>query len=123
MGNFSFVVVVVVLNGHVMKDSILHIHRYNVDEDCPYYNDGYISTTLDLQVPPLTIILFKEKLIHQFIRSDFALLAFRPRTALRSKGQTMSSTSRSHMCPTLFLAGHFHSWEATLKLCHVSVIV
>ena len=25
--------------------------RYDVGSDCPYYNDGYTTTTLDLQVP------------------------------------------------------------------------
>ena len=24
-------------------------NRYNVGKDCPYYNDGYTTTTLDLQ--------------------------------------------------------------------------
>ena len=28
-----------------------YVLRYDVGSDCPYYNDGYTTTTLDLQVP------------------------------------------------------------------------
>ena len=95
------------------------MHRYNVGEDCPYYNDGYISTTLDLQVHMLfqnPIQLFIP--LSYFSCSIFTLLEFRRRMGSRLKGQTMNSTSRFHMCPTLSLAGNFNNREATLKPCN-----
>ena len=46
------------------------MHRYNVGEDCPYYNDGYISTTLDLQVH----LLFQNLI--QLINPPFLFLLF-----------------------------------------------